>query len=50
MKVRRNISMDEEINDNLSYLADSSNRSVSQWITDRVLEHLNKNKNKRNNK
>lgn len=44
MKKRRNISLDEEINNNLVKFADSSNRSVSQWITDRVLEHLNKNK------
>ncbi|WP_458402202.1 hypothetical protein [Candidatus Avelusimicrobium sp.] len=42
MKVRRNISLDEEINNNLAKFADSSNRSVSQWITDRVLDEVKK--------
>ena len=40
MKVRRNISVDETTNKNLIKLADLSHRTVSQWITDRVCEHI----------
>lgn len=36
MRVRRNISVDQETADKLVELAEQSHRNVSQWITDQV--------------
>lgn len=50
MKVRRNISLDKKINNNLAKFACLTNRTVSQWITDRVLDEVEKIKNKKGSK
>lgn len=41
MRVRRNISIDEETARKLVELAEKSHKNVSQWITDRVWENDN---------
>ena len=38
MKKRVNISLDEEIAEQLKVVAETSKRNVSQWITDKVME------------
>ena len=38
MKKKVNISLDEEIAKKLKALAEGSRRTVSQWITDKVME------------
>ena len=38
MKKRVNISLDEEIAEQLKAVADKSKRNVSQWVTDKVME------------
>lgn len=38
MKKKVNISLDEDIAIRLKELAEKSKRSVSQWITDKVIE------------
>ena len=38
MKKRINISLDEEIAEQLKIVAEKSKRNVSQWITDKVME------------
>lgn len=40
MKKRVNISLSEEIAEQLKEVAEKSHRNVSQWITDRVLEAI----------
>lgn len=42
MKQKVNLSLDESVAEKLKYLAKSSNRTVSQWVTDRVLDELSK--------
>ncbi len=46
MKKRVNISLDEEIADQIKMLAKDSHRNVSQWITDAVCDAM-KNSNKK---
>ena len=43
MKKRVNISLSEEIAEQLKEVAEKSHRNVSQWITDRVLEAVEAN-------
>ena len=45
MKKRVNISLSEEIAEQLKEVAEKTNRNVSQWITDRVMEAVDANKN-----
>lgn len=40
MKKRVNISLDEEIADQIKILAKDSHRNVSQWITDAVCDAM----------
>lgn len=40
MKKRVNISLDEEIAEQIKILAKESHRNVSQWITDAVCEAM----------
>ncbi len=47
MKVRINISIDEETNEKLRELAEKKHTNVSQWITDRVWEAAEKEDRKR---
>ena len=42
MKKRVNISLDEEIADQIKILAKDSHRNVSQWITDAVCNAMEK--------
>ena len=42
MKQKVNLSLDASVAEKLKYLAQSSNRTVSQWVTDRVLDELSK--------
>lgn len=45
MKKRVNISLSEEIAEQLKEVAEKTNRNVSQWITDRVMEAVDADKN-----
>lgn len=45
MKKRVNISLSEEIAEQLKEVAEKTNRDVSQWITDRVMEAVDADKN-----
>ena len=45
MKKRVNISLSEEIAEQLKKVAEKTNRNVSQWITDRVMEAVDADKN-----
>lgn len=45
MKKRVNISLSEEIAEQLKEVAEKTNRNVSQWITDRVMEAVDAEKN-----
>ena len=38
MKKRINISLDEDVAEQLKTVAEKSKRNVSQWITDKVIE------------
>ena len=45
MKKRVNISLSEEIAEQIKEVAEKTNRNVSQWITDRVMEAVDADKN-----
>ncbi len=44
MKKRVNISLDEDIAEQIKILAKDSHRNVSQWITDAVCDAMNESK------
>lgn len=46
MRKRLNISLDEETASKLKELADNSHKNMSQWITDKIWETVEKTKSK----